>query len=168
MTEKPEDRLREIRKKYHEKNKEKINKKNREYYKKNREKVLARCRKYKKANREKIREREKLYRRLRTKNDLGFKVKYNIARRLRVLLKGCKSMRTIEFLGCNINYFRYQMACKFEDGMSWDNYGKWHLDHIKPCSSFDLTKLEEQKKCFHFTNYQPLWAEDNLKKSNKY
>ena len=49
---------------------------------------------------------------------------------------------------------------KWEDVMN----GKIHIDHIKPCSSFDLSKPEEQKKCFHFTNLQPLWARDNLVK----
>lgn len=52
--------------------------------------------------------------------------------------------------------------------MSWDNFGEWYIDHIKPCCSFDLTDIEQQKKCFHYTNLQPLWAIDNLKKSGKY
>ena len=62
------------------------------------------------------------------------------------------------------------MESKFTEGMSWENQGKngWHIDHKKPCSKFDLSKPEEQKKCFHFTNLQPLWWEDNLKKSDKY
>jgi hypothetical protein len=53
--------------------------------------------------------------------------------------------------------------------MTWDNYGKkgWHVDYILPCASFDLTKEEEQKKCFHYTNLQPLWWLDNIKKSDK-
>ena len=54
--------------------------------------------------------------------------------------------------------------------MSWDNYGThgWHIDHIRPCASFDLSDEEQQKICFHYTNLQPLWAEDNLKKSKKW
>lgn len=52
--------------------------------------------------------------------------------------------------------------------MSWENYGEWHIDHIKPCSSFDLSDPKQQKECFNYTNLQPLWAIDNLKKSYKY
>ena len=53
--------------------------------------------------------------------------------------------------------------------MSWDNYGLhgWHVDHIKPCASFDLSKPIEQRKCFNFNNLQPLWAIDNLRKGSK-
>jgi len=51
--------------------------------------------------------------------------------------------------------------------MNWSNYGKWHIDHIKSCASFDLSKKSEQKKCFHYTNLQPLWAEENIKKGGK-
>ncbi len=51
--------------------------------------------------------------------------------------------------------------------MSWENYGKWHVDHILPCASFDLGKPEEQFKCFNYKNLQPLWATDNLKKQAK-
>ena len=52
--------------------------------------------------------------------------------------------------------------------MSWENHGTWHIDHRVPCAKFDLTKKEEQEKCFHYTNLQPLWAKDNLSKGNKY
>ena len=56
---------------------------------------------------------------------------------------------------------------QFKPGMTRDNYGLWHVDHIIPCASFDLTKLSEQEKCFHYTNLQPLWAIDNIKKGAK-
>ena len=52
--------------------------------------------------------------------------------------------------------------------MSWNNYGKWHVDHIRPCIDFDLSKPEEQQKCFHYTNLQPLWAEENMRKHYKF
>lgn len=80
-----------------------------------------------------------------------------------------KSAKTIELLGCSIEFFKFHLESKFLSGMNWENRGKygWHIDHIKPCSSFDLSKPEEQKKCFHYTNLQPLWAIDNLKKFNK-
>jgi hypothetical protein len=48
--------------------------------------------------------------------------------------------------------------------MNWDSYGKWEIDHIKPCCLFDLTKIRQQKECFNYKNLQPLWKEDNLKK----
>ena len=56
---------------------------------------------------------------------------------------------------------------KFKEGMTWENYGTWHLDHIYPCSKFDLTKEEEQRICFHYSNLQPLWASQNMSKSNE-
>ena len=64
---------------------------------------------------------------------------------------------------------KQHLESQFKDGMSWNNHGVkgWHIDHIKPCASFDLTDPEEQKKCFHFSNLQPLWWIDNLKKKDK-
>ena len=70
----------------------------------------------------------------------------------------------INLLGCTIQEARNHIEKQFIDGMSWENYGKWHIDHIKPCASFDLTKENDQRKCFHYTNLQPLWAKDNLVK----
>jgi len=59
------------------------------------------------------------------------------------------------------------LEMKFKNGMSWGNYGQWHIDHMIPCSKFDLTHSEQQRKCFHFSNLQPLWAIENIVKSNK-
>jgi hypothetical protein len=80
-----------------------------------------------------------------------------------------KSKHTMELLGCSIEEFKIYLEKQFTKGMNWGNYGKkgWHIDHILPCASFDLTDPEQQKKCFHYTNLQPLWAEDNYKKKDK-
>lgn len=90
-------------------------------------------------------------------------------------LKGTlKSRPTLELLGCSLEELKIHLESQFEDWMTWDNHGSyqkdrktWHIDHIKPCTSFDLTDPEQQKQCFHYTNLQPLRAIDNIKKSNK-
>lgn len=77
-----------------------------------------------------------------------------------------KSAKTAELVGCSSKELHDYLEKMFLPGMTWDNYGLygWHVDHIQPLASFDLSKPEEQKKAFHFTNLQPLWAKDNLKK----
>ena len=79
-----------------------------------------------------------------------------------------KNARTMELIGCDIPVLIKHLETKFQGGMSWNNYGKWHVDHIKPVILFDLRDTNQQKKCFHYTNLQPLWAYDNLSKGDKY
>ncbi len=74
----------------------------------------------------------------------------------------------MELLGCTIDELKRYLEQQFKEGMTWDNYGEWHVDHIKPCASFNFFNENEQKECFHFTNLQPLWAEDDMKKHDKY
>lgn len=74
---------------------------------------------------------------------------------------------TVELLGCDTNKLKQHLESQFKLGMSWDNYGLWHIDHKSPCAKFDLSKEEEQRKCFNFKNLQPLWAEENLSKGSK-
>ena len=76
-----------------------------------------------------------------------------------------KNKKTEEILGCDYMFIKDYLETKFTEGMSWENYGKWHIDHIIPLSSAK-TKEEFYKLC-HYTNLQPLWAEENLKKYNK-
>ena len=76
-----------------------------------------------------------------------------------------KNKKTEEILGCDFVFIKNYLESKFIDGMSWDNYGKWHVDHIIPLSS---AKTEEDVyKLCHYTNLQPLWCEENLKKGTK-
>jgi len=98
--------------------------------------------------------------------NLNYKLADNLRRRLRYALNGkYKTAKTLELLGCSVDYLKNHLQSQFQHGMNWSNYGKWHIDHIKPCASFDLSKPEEQSKCFSWKNLQPLWAIDNLRKS---
>jgi hypothetical protein len=111
---------------------------------------------------------QKAYRINRYKNDINFRLEYILRTRFRQTLKNnSKSKHTLELLGCSVEDLKVHLEKQFSKGMSWSNYGKWHIDHVRPCSSFDLSKPEEQALCFHYTNLQPLWAADNLAKSNK-
>jgi len=104
----------------------------------------------------------------RRKKDPAFKILTILRGRIRQALKGYnKSDLTVKLLGCSIEEFWIHLEKKFIRGMTRENHGEWHVDHIIPCASFDLSKPEEQAKCFHYTNLQPLWAIDNLKKGDR-
>ena len=80
---------------------------------------------------------------------------------------GNKSAKSIELFGASPLQIKEHLESQFTEGMSWDNYGEWHIDHIIPCAFFDLTKPSHQKVCFNWQNLQPLWAEENRSKSDK-
>lgn len=64
---------------------------------------------------------------------------------------------------------RAHLESLFQPGMTWDNYGKtWHVDHIKPCALFDFTDPQQVRDCFQLSNLQPLWATENIRKSDQY
>jgi len=93
------------------------------------------------------------------------KLKHNLRSRLRKALKGkSKDKSTVDLLGCSIERFKVHLETQFQPGMTWDNYGKWHIDHIRPLSGFDLTSAEELKIVCCYKNLQPLWAKDNISK----
>ena len=124
---------------------------------------------WKKNNPEKKNKSQRLYRKRRMARDPGFKLLNNCRTQIHRVLKGnIKSKKTKELLGCTVEQLKRHLSSKFIDNLSFENYGKWHVDHIKPCAKFDFTKPEEQVKCFHYTNLQPLWAIDNFKKGAKY
>jgi hypothetical protein len=171
-------------KKNYIKNKERILKKGREYYQKNKKIINKRKRNYQKLycsrNKEKIlkwakkarmkrRDKFNKYIRDRLKTDINFKLRKTIRARIRLALKNDKKRsKTLKLLGVNnIITAKKHLEKLFKPRMTWKNHGKWHIDHIIPCSSFDLTKASEQRECFHYTNLQPLWASENLSKGNR-
>jgi hypothetical protein len=119
-------------------------------------------------NKDSIKEWNRIYTANRYKTDPVFALKINQRSRVRAILKSNKSAKTNELLGCTFEELKEHIQRQFVDGMSWDNMGEWHIDHIVPLAAFDLTKEENQKLAFHYTNLQPLWAIDNLKKGAKH
>jgi hypothetical protein len=97
-------------------------------------------------------------------HDILFRLRGNLRSRLCNIIKN-KTTKTLDSVGLGINEFKVFIENKFIDGMSWENYGEWHIDHIQPLSCGN--SIEEILSLNHYTNLQPLWAEDNLKKSNK-
>jgi hypothetical protein len=157
------------RKKYYQNNKEKILEITSQYKQENAEWYKKYYQSYYKENADKIKLNVKNYRRKRAQEDINFRLLIRYRTRLYKALKGiCKSLRTTELIGCSIEELKRHLEKQFKDGMSWNNYGEWHVDHIIPCAMFDLTNEEELRKCFHYTNLQPLWAEENIRKSSKY
>jgi len=134
------------------------------WYNENKDRLKIKDSKYYQLNKNKINKK----RRERIRNNPDVKIVYNLRRRIHHVVKdGYKSRQTLKLLGCTLEVFMKYLESQFQPGMSFENYGKWHIDHIKPCSSFDLTDATQQSKCFHYTNLQPLWAVDNLKKGAK-
>lgn len=136
---------------------------------KNKEKIAEYNRRYSQQNREVLNKKACELNKVRRKNDPV----YVLMRRERVrvydALKGIrKAARTETLLGCSYEFFRGYIEGKFVENMGWHNIGEWHIDHIRPLASFDLSDVEQQKQAFHYTNQQPLWAMDNLKKGAKY
>ena len=166
--EKNKEAIREQVKEYKKKNREAIREQAKEYYEKNKEAVREQVKEYKKKNREAIRE----YARYSYRNNVQFKMGTLLRSRFNNLIRKQNVNKThsvLELTGCDLKFLIKHIEDQFKEGMSWDNwsYDGWHVDHIIPLSSFDLTDIEEQKKAFHYTNLQPLWAKENLSKGCK-
>ena len=141
------------------------------YYYQNREKVLVYSRKYYKNNRKKIINYNVKYRTQKRRTDINIRIKDTLSKRIWDAVKGhCKSTTTSQLIGCSIKRLKQHLENQFKKDMSWKNYGYygWHVDHIKPCVKFDLSKACEQRKCFNYKNLQPLWAKENMRKNGTF
>jgi 5-methylcytosine-specific restriction endonuclease McrA len=130
----------------------------------NLEKIKAREKAYKAANRAKINEADRARRK-----DPVCRLAGNVRARLKAALLGrSKSKKTMELLGCSTEALKRHLEGQFQEGMSWSNYGTdWHMDHIVPLSRFDLTDPNILGKLAHYSNLQPLWVAENIRKGNK-
>ena len=169
------------------KNREKNLEKNKKSYKKNKEKHLKRMSEYSKKkrlenyseerekknnyyllNKERInRNRSEAIKKRKEKDPL-YKISFAIRRRVSQSIRiggFTKKSKTYQILGCTFEEFKLYIENKFIDGMSWENYGYWHLDHIIPISS--ATDELHLIKLNHYSNFQPLWKSDNLRKGDK-
>jgi hypothetical protein len=162
------DSISEYRKKVYKENKTIVLKSNKLYRLANKEKIKEYNKQYRIKNKEKLAEKNKLYQQNRTKNDCIYRFKRNVQSLIRCSFKRTnyhKNSKTVDILGCGIEDFKSYIQSKFKKGMSFDNSGKWHLDHIIPLATANTE--EDVIRLNHYTNFQPLWAEENLKKSNK-
>ena len=179
---------------YRLKNKEKVLKYKKDYYQKNktilqekhkiyREEKADEIIEYRLKNRDRIRKVNRAwskknikrilkYRKNKRKTDIQYRIREYLRTRINSAIlyqKTTKHSSSLELLGCSIQNAKEHIEKQFKEGMSWENYGHktWHIDHIIPCASFDLTDPEQQKKCFNYKNLQPLWWHENLSKGAK-
>jgi len=168
-----------VKKAYYERNKEHILKQKQEYFirkidsiknyrERNRKKISAQNSRWQRNNRERIRPRKRECNRRRYL-DHHNRVAGSVRRRIGKLMTGkSKPDRSEGLLGCSFAEFIRYISTMFKPGMTMENYGrKWHIDHIMPCSVFDLTREDQVRQCCHFTNLRPLWARANLRKGSK-
>ena len=170
------ERLAESYKQYRESHKEQHKKSSKKYREAHKEKFQILAKKYQETHKEELKLYQKKYHsehreeinlkaKQRRQKDINYKLGWYLRARVRsALIRNSKLGTTSELLGCDIEFLKKYLESQFKNGMSWSNYGDWHIDHKLPCISFDLSKKSEQLKCFHYTNLQPLWAIDNWHK----
>jgi hypothetical protein len=137
---------------------------NRAYYQRNKERLVPYHAQWKKDNPEKFAAHRRTYMRTNPRARIGNSLRRRVAR----LLGASQSRgRYRKLIGCSPQDLMLSLECRFEPGMTWQNYGSaWHIDHILPLSSYDLTDPAQQREAFHYTNLQPLWASANMAKSD--
>ena len=155
-------------KKYCQNNKEKIKKRSDVYYENNKHELIKKTSDYYKKNKEKVVKRVMLFNKNKKQTNPLFKLRCNISSLINTTFKRngyTKNSQSYKILGCSFTDFKNHLERQFTTGMNWENQGQWHMDHIYPVS---LAKDEEELiKLNHYTNFQPLWAFDNLSKGNK-
>lgn len=174
------------RKKYRENNKDKMRAYKKKYRENNRKEIRAYQKKYQENNKDKLQAKKNIYNKTyhkrpdvkekankrfkeRLRTDINFRLANSLRCRLsNALNRNTKSASTLALLGCSVEQLKRHLEKQFQPGMTWEKKGTvFHIDHMIPCSLFDLSDAEQQRRCFHFTNLQPLFASENLTKGEK-
>jgi transposase-like protein len=102
--------------------------------------------------------------------DIYYRIKDNLRSRFyNAVINQFKIQSVIDILGCSVEECKHYLELQFKPEMNWENHGEiWEIDHIKPCDNFDLTNIEQQKQCFHYTNLQPLFKTSGIAKKFNY
>jgi hypothetical protein len=158
------NKINENTRRYRENNKEKEILRNRVWKENNKEKTTESRKKWREKNKEHIKEYKRKYENHKIKTDTLYKLKKILRNNI---IRGIKHKKftTPEIIGCDYIFFKTYFESLFIENMNWDNHGEWHIDHKIPLST--AKNEEELYKLNHYTNLQPLWSTDNLKKSNK-
>jgi len=162
------DKHKERCKEWMENNKQSFKNYIKQYYQSNREILLEKSKEYQTKNKDKHAE----YIKNRYQTDINFRLRKKLTTTLWNNLKKQKTnklLSIIPLLGCTVDECKQYLESQFKPEMNWNNHGEiWEIDHIKPCSSFDLTDIEQQKQCFHYTNLQPLFKTTQIAESFGY
>jgi hypothetical protein len=159
-------------KKYRQKNKNRLDEYNKNWYSKNKEHRKQYLKEYREKNIDKIREVKRTYERTRKANDPIYKLISNFRTAIYQVLKESnveKNGHYFEILQYSPDELINHLENQFTDGMTWDNYGEWHVDHITPISLYDIKEIGDSEfmECWSLKNLQPMWGEENIRKSNK-
>lgn len=163
------ERASEYNKQYREKNREYLDLKNAEWRNANAERHRENARKWYAANAEHAQIRMQKYRKQRRKVDLEFKLACNLRGRMYRVMRGINKVGSaVADLGCSLPELCVHLEQLFQPGMSWDSYGvTWEVDHILPLANYQLSDRGTYRRLAHYTNLQPLWIDQNRRKSNK-
>lgn len=157
----------EMTRNYKRKNSEHIREYNKLYKSQYSNVISQYNRKYNLENRESIQKRQNVQHSERKKYDVNYRLSCALRSRLNGIFKEKSHEHTLVLLGCTLDFFRIWIEYNFDEDMTFENYGKyWHIDHVIPCSVFKLEDKDEQTKCFHWTNLQPLERIENLRKND--
>lgn len=150
---------------YYSKDRERIKNKSKKWYYSNNKRALL----VRKIYRDTHKQERKAYLAKR-RNEIDFRIIHSLRNRLRLAIKNNqKRGSAIRDLGCSVSELKEHLEKQFQEGMSWGNYGRkgWHIDHIKPLSKIDLTDKQQFLEANHYTNLQPMWFYDNIRKRDK-